>query len=162
MLHRRGLSVFSWSGFYAWSPRCCSGCPSQRSCCNPASPGCNEDPCSLAPGTPPTFKTNQRSLFKSPTWGRKSGLLVVVDTTGLLGLLLSLPSSFWKGRVRLLTLLQARGWTPPCWGCTGSSGWECHPGVPFSSRRKQLAQTAELWQGCCPVQEHKCEDKFRG
>lgn len=70
----RGILVFSWSGFCAWSPRCCSGCPSRRSCCNHASPGCNEPPCSLAPGTPPTLNTSRAkgSVFSHQQIGQKS------------------------------------------------------------------------------------------
>lgn len=49
-----------------------------------------------------------------------------------------------------LTLLPGLGWRRPCWGCSGSSGWECRPGSPSSSQRIQRAQTAEPWLRCCP------------
>lgn len=73
-LRIRGISVFSWSGFCAWSPQCCSGCPSRRSCCSHASPGCNEPPCSLAPGTPPTLNTGRAkgSVSSRQQIGQKS------------------------------------------------------------------------------------------
>lgn len=58
---RTSAMAFSWSGLCAWSPRCCSDCPSQRSCCNHASPGHNEALCSLAPDRPP--------ICTQHTWG---------------------------------------------------------------------------------------------
>lgn len=59
-------SGFSWSGLCAWSPPCCSGCPSRSSCCSLVSPGCSEVLCSWAPGKPPTWEMKQQLLF--PFW----------------------------------------------------------------------------------------------
>lgn len=59
---------FSWSGFFALSPPCCSGFPSLRNCCNLSSPGCNEVLCSWAPGTPPSWKHIQVIQSHHPQW----------------------------------------------------------------------------------------------
>lgn len=59
-----------------------------------------------------------------------------------------------------LTLLQARELRRLCWGCSDSSGWECRPGSPSSYRKSFLAQTAELWRGCCPGKKANMQEKW--